>query len=130
VRKNCNYSKNPPSLTRERAKALGKKGGLRSGISRNLKNLWKNALTKVGFEKVTVGGREISRLEAESIKMHNLILQGSVQAFLAVRDTMGERPGERLANGDGEDSPVPPISSSELLEILERRRNRMDGPTQ
>lgn len=112
----------------DRAKTLGRRGGLKSGVSRNLKNFWRDALTKVGSEKLTINGKRISRFEAESIKMHNLILQGNVQAFLAVRDTMGEKPVDRIASTDGRGNDlITATASDDLLEIMEKRRVKMNG---
>lgn len=53
---------------------------------------------------------------------------GDVKAFEVIRDTIGEKPVDKLARTDseGNDLDVPIVSSAELLAIMERRFERID----
>ena len=53
---------------------------------------------------------------------------GDTKAFEVIRDTIGEKPVDKLAHTDseGNDPDVPIVSSAELLAIMERRFERID----
>lgn len=53
---------------------------------------------------------------------------GDTKAFEVIRDTIGEKPVDKLAHTDseGNDPDVPVVSSTELLAIMERRFERID----
>jgi len=55
---------------------------------------------------------------------------GDVKAFEVIRDTIGEKPVDKLAHTDSEGKDIAPavVSNSELLAIMERRIERIDAP--
>lgn len=53
---------------------------------------------------------------------------GDTKAFEVIRDTIGEKPVDKLARTDseGNDPDVPVVSSAELLAIMERRHRMFE----
>lgn len=56
------------------------------------------------------------------------IISGDMKAFEIMRDTIGEKPVDKLARTDseGNDPDVPVVSNAELLAIMERRHRMFE----
>ena len=98
------------------ARENGKKGGKASGISRRKSKSIRDALKALLTGKVEHNGEEMLGNDALALSMFDKALKGDVQAFKEIRDTVGEKPIERVeANVKNE--------SQELLkEYLERAK--------
>lgn len=91
-------NKNLKVPTSEEARTIGKKGGIASGEARKKKKLLKECLEILlerdvkGADNVTVTGSE-----AISIELFNKALSGDIKAFEVIRDTVGQKPVEKVA---------------------------------
>ena len=58
------------------------------------------------------------------------IISGDMKAFEIMRDTIGEKPVDKLAHTDSEGKDIPPavVSNPELLAIMEKRLERIGAP--
>lgn len=84
----------------EEARELGRRGGVASGIARrekrNLRMQLEMLLDKEYKVKVGDGEKLISGGEAVSTKLLEKALKGDVRAFEVLRDTIGQRPVEKI----------------------------------
>lgn len=86
--------------TPEERRANAKKAGLASGKARAKKKMLQDALKKALLGKYSVGKDEnIKKLggyEAMALSMIQECLNGNVQAFKEIRDTIGEKPKDTI----------------------------------
>ena len=80
-----------PSELRE----ITRKGGIASGKARREKKKLKDILEKLLNEKVMIDGEKKTGAEAITFAMIKKASTGDVSAFLAIRDTIGEKPTEK-----------------------------------
>ena len=73
----------------------GKKGGLKSGEVRREKRLLRSTLEKMLKDKLFVDGKKMSRAEVITVSLLNKAALGDVSAYLAIRDTIGEKPSDK-----------------------------------
>lgn len=90
------FNKRSESEPRE----LGEKGGVASGKSRREKKQLQEALKKLLQGKYTVDGEQLSGYDAMAMSMIKVVLgkgKGAVMAFNSIRDTIGEKPEDKVA---------------------------------
>lgn len=88
--------------TSEEARSNGRKGGIASGEARKKKKLIQEALQKALDGTFTVDDKVIGGYDAMAISMIKAAIEGSVKAFVAIRDSIGEKPKETLEVEGGE----------------------------
>lgn len=95
-----------------------KKGGIASGEARRRKRDIRKAL-EILLEKdyTDKHGNTMSGAEAIALKQLEKALKGDTKAFEVVRDTVGQKPVEKVAMSATEEA------KDELRELLEQRRN-------
>ncbi len=72
------------------------KGGKKSGDARRKRKEFKTLLETALCEQVEVNEKAMSRAEAIVISLIAKAARGDVQAFLAIRDTIGEKPKDKV----------------------------------
>lgn len=78
--------------TKEEARELGRKGGKASGEARRRKKTLKEALLiALELEK---NGKTVQEIGVEAVL--NKFMSGDIQAFTTVRDTIGEKPVDKV----------------------------------
>ncbi len=99
-------------LSTSKAREIGKKGGLNSGISRREKKLIKEQLKMLMSLEITddnlkeqikalgIEESEITIQMAICVALAQQALQGNIRAFEIVRDTMGEFPTTEIEHQD------------------------------
>lgn len=95
-----------------------KRGGIASGEARRRKRDIRKAL-EILLEKdyTDKHGNTMSGAEAIALKQLEKALKGDTKAFEVVRDTVGQKPVEKVAVGATDEA------KNELAELLEQRRN-------
>ncbi|GHU27573.1 hypothetical protein FACS1894152_4380 [Bacilli bacterium] len=114
--------------TTDEARRISQRGGKKSGESRNQKKLFKNIFETL-FEKQykDQDDNTITAKEIMALKIMKRAMDGDLRAFEIIRDTVGEKPVDRLANTDSEGNDlIPIISSRELLSLMEKRKSTLD----
>ena len=95
-----------------------KKGGIASGEARRRKRDLRLALEALLEKDYTdKHGNTMSGAEAIALKQLEKALKGDTKAFEVVRDTVGQKPIEKVALGANDEA------KNELAELLEQRRN-------
>ncbi len=80
----------------DEARNNGRKGGVRSGEARQKRKLIQEALRKALSGKYEIDNKTLGGYDALALKMIKEALNGNVQAFKEIRDTIGEKPKETL----------------------------------
>ena len=84
-------------LSKEEAKSRGRKGGKASGAKRRqLKTLADELRGLLQRDVVDKKGQKINTQEAISVALIKAALQGDVKAFNAIRDTLGQKPTDKV----------------------------------
>lgn len=79
--------------TSEEAREIGRKGGIASGKARRERKAFKEALL-LALETMTEEGKTIQDKGIESLMKK--YVDGDLQAFTIVRDTVGEKPTDKV----------------------------------
>ena len=79
--------------SQDEVRELGKKGGIKSGEVRRERKAFKEALL-LALETMTEEGKTIQDKGIESLMKK--YVDGDLQAFTIVRDTVGEKPTDKL----------------------------------
>lgn len=79
--------------TSEEAREIGRKGGIASGKARRERKAFKEALL-LALETMTEEGKTIQEKGIESLMKK--YIDGDLQAFTIVRDTVGEKPTDKV----------------------------------
>lgn len=82
--------------TSEEARINGAKGGIASGQARRDRKLIQEALKKALEGNYDVDNKNIGGYDALAISMIKQAINGSVKAFVAIRDSIGEKPKETV----------------------------------
>lgn len=108
-----------PVRTESEARELGRKGGIASGKARREKRELRACLEAL-LEKEYVGtdGATMSGAELISAKLFLKARDGDIRAFEVLRDTVGQKPVERVESVE-----IPP----EVYERVERVLSGEDG---
>ena len=90
--------------TSEQARKYGSKGGIASGESRKNKKLLRKAFQDLLDGEFTLeeGGEKLGGYNALATSMIKEALGGNVKAFVAIRDTIGEKPTDTIGFEDSE----------------------------
>lgn len=81
----------------EEARELGRKGGIKSGEVRRARKTLREELTELLTEEITdKNGRRMQTQKAISASMIKQALTGSTKAFEIIRDTIGEKPIDKV----------------------------------
>ncbi len=84
-------------FTKENAKEMGAKAGRASGKARRDKRLLKDCLEMLLAQKIeTKDGKKITGAEATSTALFKKALSGDTRAFELLRDTVGQKPIEKI----------------------------------
>ena len=90
-------------LTPEQRRDHARKAGIASGKKRHERKLFLDAFRDLLSGKYEIDGEKQTGYDAISAKMIAEALGGNVKAFIAIRDTVGEKPTETIGFED-EDS--------------------------
>ena len=98
-----------PVKSKSEARERGAKGGKASGVSRRLKRTLKEQMelllslpvkdesTKGFIESLGIDPESIDNATAIILSMYQEALKGNTKAFELIRDTIGEKPTDKLA---------------------------------
>lgn len=99
-----------PVRTTEEAKKRGRAGGKASGEARRKKRDLRKCLeVLLETEMTDRNGKKMSGAEALSAKLFQSAMAGNVKAFEVLRDTAGQKPVERVAVSEIEQSTIDEI---------------------
>lgn len=84
---------NPPIRSAEEAREKGKKGGIASGEARRKKKTIRETLEMMLAGKLPDGA---TRQDAIVVALMEKALSGDVRAFETIRDSIGEKPSEKM----------------------------------
>ena len=94
--------------SRDEAAKNGQRGGKKSGeIRRRRKTLREDLIALLKTVKTTTDGKEKTVQEGILASLIMKALTGDVKAFEVIRDTIGEKPVDKVAQTDGEGNDVP-----------------------
>ena len=105
-----NLRKPSTSEARER----GKKGGQNSGKARRDKKILKDCLEILMEKKMDIDGRPMTGFEALALSAFEKAIAGDVKAMTFVRDTLGQKPVEKVMIADVEPSVIDEVESMVL----------------
>lgn len=118
------------TLSKEEAKKMGQKGGKVSAQKRAERKKFKELFDKYLDKKVTNEqikqqmlqfgfiDKECTNKNAMVFAQYKEALKGSTQAFVAVRDTIGEKPKEQVEHSGNINNPFNGLTTEELRKIL------------
>ena len=90
----------------EEAVKNGKKGGKKSGQVRRDKKLLRDCLEILLEEKITVDDRRMTGMEAFALSAFQKALCGDVKAMEFVRDSIGQKPVDKVMVAEVEQSVI------------------------
>lgn len=85
-----------PVRSKDEAKSRGRKGGLASGAARREKKTLRQRLELLLAVKAE--GTDMDTAEAVTVALIEKALSGDVRAYEVIRDTIGEKPTDKLDN--------------------------------
>lgn len=90
-----------PIQSKSEAREKGKKGGISSGKKRREKKLLRDCL-EILLERTSKNedGKTLTGAEALAAKLFTEALKGNVKAFEVIRDTVGQKPVEKVIVSD------------------------------
>lgn len=87
----------PPFKAGEEARENGRKGGIKSGETRRARKTLRDELTDLLTQDITdKNGRQITTQTAISASMIKQALSGNTKAYEIIRDTIGEKPVDKI----------------------------------
>lgn len=106
--------------TKREQREIASKGGKKSGEARRDRKKLKEALLLLLAKGETQDNICLALIEKAQ--------SGDTKAFEVIRDTIGEKPVDKLAYTDSEGNApdVPVVSNAELLAIMERRHRMFE----
>lgn len=85
------------TLTESEQRRIRRKGGKASGAKRRqLKTLAEELRALLSVDIVSLKGRKMNTQTAISTALINAAIHGDVKAFNAIRDTLGQKPTEKV----------------------------------
>jgi hypothetical protein len=96
------------------ARERGKKGGQNSGKARRDKKILKDCLEILMEKKMEIDGRPITGFEALALSAFEKALAGDVKAMTFVRDTLGQKPVEKVIIADVDPTVIDEVESMVL----------------
>lgn len=101
--------------SREEAAKNGQKGGRISGETRRHKKALKEILRNLlEVKQKNSRGETLTTQEIICLSLLNKAAKGDVRAFEVIRDTIGEKPVDKVAQTDGEGNDVPKNDLSKI----------------
>jgi hypothetical protein len=100
--------------SREEAVKNGKKGGQNSGKAKRDKKMLKDCLEILMEKKTNIDGVNMTGFEALALSAFEKALSGDVKAMTFVRDTLGQKPVEKVVIADVEPSVIDEVESMVL----------------
>lgn len=87
-----------PARSKEEARERGKRGGIASGKARKKKKEFRDVFQALldGKEANGPDGKKITGTEALAMSVFRQALKGDLRAFEIIRDTVGQKPAERV----------------------------------
>ena len=90
----------------------GRKGGIASGVARRRKkDLREACIAILETEITTKSGDKMTGSEAMVAKLFQQAMKGNIKAFIALRDTAGQKPVEKLVVADVDQSVINEVES-------------------
>ena len=91
----------------EEVRENGRKGGIASGVARRRKkDLREACIAILETEITTKSGDKMTGSEAMVAKLFQQAMKGNIKAFIALRDTAGQKPVEKLVVSDVDPSVI------------------------
>lgn len=87
-----------PVRSENEAREKGRKGGVASGAARRRKKEFRDVFQALldGKEIIGSDGKKLSGTEALAMKVFQLALRGDLRAFEIIRDTVGQKPVDKV----------------------------------
>lgn len=103
---------NKQNLTHKLTESEARKGGQKSGETRRNKKLLRDCL-EILLEKEMQGkkGEKMTGAEALSAKLFAEAMKGNVKAFEVLRDTVGQKPADKVMVADVEASVIEEVEA-------------------
>lgn len=89
--------------TKSEQREIAKKGGKASGAARAKGKTIRDALKAILSGNYEVDGQTVNGYEALAIRAFKAAMDGSINAFKEIRDTVGEKPTDNLNLASGEE---------------------------
>jgi hypothetical protein len=106
-----NLRKFTSSQSHEEAVKNGKKGGQNSGKARRDKKMLKDCLEILMEKNTHIDGKNMTGFEALALSAFEKALSGDVKAMTFVRDTLGQKPVEKVMIAEVEQSVVDEVEA-------------------
>lgn len=100
--------------SREEAVKNGKKGGKKSVAKRRKNKEIRESLELIGSTKIDVDGEKMSGIEALAFSAFRKAWNGDVKAMEFIRDTLGQKPVEKVIIADVDPSVIDEVESMVL----------------
>ena len=105
-----------PARSKSEARERGQKGGQSSGKARRDKKMLKDCLEILMEKKTNIDGVNMTGFEALALSAFEKALAGDVKAMTFVRDTLGQKPIEKVIIADVEPSVIDEVESMVLAD--------------
>ena len=105
-----------PARSKSEARERGQKGGQNSGKARRDKKMLKDCLEILMEKKTNIDGVNMTGFEALALSAFEKALAGDVKAMTFVRDTLGQKPIEKVIIADVEPSVIDEVESMVLAD--------------
>ena len=111
--------------TKEEQSEITRKGGIASGKARREKRDLKKCLNILLEKDIkSRNGEVMSGAEAISAKLFEKALKGDVKAFIALRDTAGQKPVDKIVTSDVSEDTIQEVSDMvEKMKALKNENN-------
>ena len=112
----------------EEARELGRKGGLKSGEVRRARKTLREELENLLVQDITAkDGRRMQTQTAISASMIKQALAGSTKAYEIIRDTIGEKPIDKVMISEVDPETISEVERLVLGEPEEHPEEEKDG---
>ena len=112
----------------EEARELGRKGGLKSGEVRRARKTLREELENLLIQDITAkDGRRMQTQTAISASMIKQALAGSTKAYEIIRDTIGEKPIDKVMISEVDPETISEVERLVLGEPEEHPEEEKDG---
>lgn len=106
--------KNLKPLSTREAREIGKKGGQKSAEVRKEKKMLKDLLEEALEKKTKTGNKYIDI----TIALINEAEKGNVKAYETIRDTLGQKPKDKIEHSGTINDPFEGLSTEELRQLI------------
>ena len=105
-----------PARSKSEARERGAKGGKNSGKARRDKKMLKDCLEILMEKKTNIDGVNMTGFEALALSAFEKALSGDVKAMTFVRDTIGQKPVEKVMIADVDPTVISEVESMVLAD--------------